>query len=134
VPKIYSALRNSQATRSSKSSATPLSIPILGLGHIVSFKNTKSIAFNKRTRRPFIMTNPRKKKAMDSYTRAIERAISSAYQMAVAGMETAPSLQSWTASSLPLDDSLEWIPQSDGYRTERVKAGEEGIIIVLERI
>jgi hypothetical protein len=129
-----SASSSSPATGSSSSSGTPLSIPILGLGHIVSFKNTKSIAFNRRTKRPFIMTNPRKKKAMESYIRAIEHAISSAYRIATAGMETAPSLQSWTASSLPLDDSLDWIPQSDGYRTERVRQGEEGIVVILEQL
>ena len=126
------------STPSSESRATqpspPLYIKIAGLGHIVSFKNTKMILPARGNRRAMLITDPKKQRAMDEYTRAIERALLSAYQTAGGETRTGQSLQSWTASFVPLDDSLDWIPESDGYRTEHVKPGEEGIVIFIQAI
>lgn len=115
-------------------------LPVLGCGHIVSFKNSKMIlpamlnADGSVKRRAMLITKPEYQKLLKEYEAAIERALLSAYQIAVAGMPTAPSLRSWIASSVFLDDSADWIPESDGYRVERVAPGEEGIVVEITRI
>ena len=81
-----------------------------------------------------LITDPKKQAKMESYTRAIVSALSSAYQTAGGEMQTGLSLASWTASSLPEDDCLDWIPESDGYVTKFVPKGEEGIDIILTKI
>jgi hypothetical protein len=98
------------------------------MGHIVSFKNTKMIA------RRRLITDPRKRALMDQYTRVIESALSSALATTVAVTLTGLSQPCSIASLAPLDDSLDWIPESDGYRTEHVAKGEEGIDIIIERL
>ena len=114
-------------------SDTPLCIQIAGCGHIVSFKNTKMILPAKGNRRAMLITDPKKQRAMEQYTRAIERALLSAYQTAGGETGTGQSLQSWIVSSAPLDDSLDWIPESDGYQTKFVPKGEEGVTIFLTK-
>ncbi len=126
------------------SSAGPtLRLEVLGCGHIVSFKNTKMILPGKyvpdpgskggirQVRPPLLITEPRKQALLKNYEAAIERALLSAYQTAVAGMQTAPSLQSWIQSSVFLDDSVDWIPESEGYAVETVPPGEEGIVVFI---
>lgn len=81
-----------------------------------------------------LITDPKKQKLMKLYMQSIESALCSAYQIIEGEMQTGQSLQSWIASSLPLDDSLDWIPESDGYRTIRVPKGEEGMDIIIEQI
>jgi hypothetical protein len=115
-------------------------IEIEGYGHIVSFKNTKMIlpamvnSSGQTVRRAMLITDPRKQKLMWGYEVAIELALLSAYRTAVAGMPTAPSLQSWIASSVFLDDSLDWIPESAGYTVEQVEKGDEGMVIEITRL
>lgn len=110
---------------------TALFIPIRGVGHVVSFKNTKMLLPAKGARKAMLITEPRKQKLMEQYTQLIERALLSAYQTAGGETGTGLSLASWTAAFVPLDDSLDWIPESDGYRTVRVPAGEEGADIYI---
>lgn len=128
----------SDSSKSSGSPATPwgtaLCIPIRRSGHIVSFKNTKMILPAKGNRRAMLITDPKKQKAMEAYTRAIEQGLLSMYQTAGGETGTGLSLPSWIASCVPLDDSLDWMPESDGYRTERVPQGEEGITIFIQPI
>ncbi len=111
-----------------------LTIKIRGLGHVVSFKNTKMILPAKGSRRAMLITDPKKRKLMDQYTRLIESALCSAYQTAGGETGTGLSRQSWIAASMPLDDSLDWIPESKGYKTESVEPGQEGMDIIIERI
>ncbi len=113
---------------------TPLTIKIRGLGHVVSFKNTKMILPARGSRRAMLITDPKKRKLMDQYTRLIESALSSAYQTAGGETGTGLSRRSWIAASMPLDDSLDWIPESDGYRTELVEDGQEGMDIIIEQL
>jgi hypothetical protein len=115
-------------------------LPVLQCGHIVSFKNSKMILPGKvapngeKIRRAMLITKPEYQKLLKEYEAAIERALLSAYRIAVAGMQTAPSLQSWIVSSVFLDDSVDWIPESDGYVVERVDPGHEGIVIEITRL
>ncbi len=123
-----------KASSSKTSEPLRLTIKIRGLGHVVSFKNTKMILPAKGSRRAMLITDPKKRKLMDLYTQLIEFALCSAYQTAGGETQTGLSRQSWIAVSMPLDDSLDWIPESDGYRTEQVQPGQEGMDIIIERI
>ena len=43
------------------------------------------------------------------------------------------NLPSWTASSVPFDDSVDWIPEIS-VSVERVEKGQEGATVVIERL
>lgn len=105
-----------------------LTIPVTGAGHIPSFKNCKRIV-GKR-----LVLDPKVKDRLARITRVIESHIASLFQTVASETQTEQSLQSWIVSSLPLDDSGDWLPESGGYVIEKVPKGEEGIIITIERI
>lgn len=111
--------------------ATPLTLRLRGCGNVVSFKNTKKIARIKG--RPALITDPRKQKAMDSYIRAFESLLNSAYRTSATGMATGCSLASWIRSCVPLDDSRKWISEQS-LRFIEVAKGDEGADVVLEII
>ena len=96
-----------------------LKLSINGQGHITSFKNSKMIC------RGRLMTNPKKQKQMEAYTRSIESQLRSAYQTTAAETQTVRSLASWIRSSVPLDDSIQWMPEI-GVLVRRVAKGDEG--------
>lgn len=105
--------------------------------HVPSFKNNKELGWRKTKRGktiPTIRTNSRYRRWMDQAIRSIESQLRSWYQTADEGTGTEQSLRSWIVSSVPLDDSLDWIPESGGWRTIRVPKGEEGIRITVEKI
>lgn len=119
----------------------PIRILINDCGHIVSFKNTKMILpaqVNKTTgevtRRAMLITDPKKQRQMRGYELCIEYALRSAFQTAGGETGTGLSLPSWIASCVFLDDSLDWIPECDGWRVERVEKGDEGAVIEITRI
>lgn len=117
-------------------------IELRGGGNVVSFKNTKMIAGIRRANkqgtvwhgRPFVKTDTRKAGYMERTIQGIECALRTLYQTEGIATATGCSLQSWIASSLPLDDSLKWIPKSDGWDVEYVREGMEGFRIEFERI
>jgi hypothetical protein len=118
-----------------------LKLEIRGCGHIVSFKNTKMILpaqIEKGTgrvlRRAMLITDPKKQILMRQYEACIESALYSAFQTAGGETGTGQSLLSWIASCVFVDDSLDQIPESDGYRVERVEKGDEGAVIEITRI
>ena len=115
----------------SKSAPKSLVLVVKELGHVPSFKNTKAIAFNRRTRKRFIRTDPKKKDWMERCIRNFEFQLSSAFPTGGAGTVMEPPARSSIASSLPLDDSLAWIPELHVV-CERVAPGEEGAAIIIE--
>ena len=107
-----------------------LVLKVYGLGHVPSFKNTKSIFRNKKTGRMFIATDPKKKEWME---RAIKLFVSQLLGLFPIGEgETVGECQkqSQIASSLPLDDSLDWMIPGE-QNVVRVPKGEEGAIITI---
>ena len=78
-----------------------------------------------------LITNPVKQKAMDSYILAIESELLSAFRTTDAETQMAHSLASWTALSVPEDDSVQFIPEIH-IHVECVPKGEEGADILIE--
>ena len=109
-----------------------LTLRIQGCGNIVSFKNSKMICAPKG-RRPMLITDPKKQRRMDSCIRSIVSQLNSLYQTAAEGTETGCSLHSWIASSMPLDDSRQWIPEMS-LTFREVPDGEEGAIITIQKL
>lgn len=124
--------------RNPSTPATPLIIRIRNQGHICSFKNTKKIVRRRlkdgQLGTPLIITDPDKKQKMRGYTRDFESALSSTLATISGATQTAPFPPSLIAQLMPLDDSLDWIPESDGWRTLRVAKGEEGVDVIFERL
>lgn len=106
----------------------PIVLKLRGVGTICSFKNTKMIA------RKRLITDPKKQEKMDAYIRAIALALFCAHQTDEIATATGCALPSWIRSSVPLDDSLRWIPESGGFKSLRVPKGQEGADIIIERI
>lgn len=110
--------------------AASLMLSVVGIGNVPSFKNTKSIGRNRKTGKPRIFTNPKKKKWMEACISSFMSQLRGAYPTLENVMRgECPKLLP-TASCLPLDDSLDWmIPGSQSV--ERVAKGLEGAIIVI---
>ena len=78
-------------------------------------------------------TKPAYKKWMDRCIRLIEFTLLSRFRIDAGVMLTGDSLPSWTASSVPFDDSVDWIPEIS-VSVERVEKGQEGATVVIERL
>lgn len=102
-------------------------IVITGVGHIPSFKNHKRICKNR------LIVDPKVGRKMKRITQLITSALRLNFQTDVYGMPTAPSLPSWIASSVPLDDSVAWLP-SISVNVEYVPEGQEGALIQITKI
>lgn len=101
----------------------PVVLRIRGLGHTPSMKNSKQMWF----------TNKRTSAWMKKASASIESQLLSWFRTNAPGTQTTESVRSWIATHLPLDDSLEWIGVPCG-NWRRVKKGEEGAIIVIEKL
>lgn len=110
-----------------------LTIHVKSIGAVPSFKNTKQIARNRKTKQPFIMTDPKKKKWMEACTESFELQLFCATQTSAGGILTAPPPRFLIVSSLPLDDSRQWIPELR-VSSEDCPKGEEGATIIIEPI
>lgn len=114
-------------------SAMLLKLEIKNLGAVPSFKNSKQIAFNRKTRRPFICTDKKKKQWMESAIHSLECQLRILFPTA-----EGETLGEWqkrlqTASFMPLDDC--WEQMLPGNQdVVLVPKGSEGCEIVLERI
>lgn len=105
----------------------PIRLVIQGQGHVPSFKNGKMLA------RGRLITHPKKQAWMEKAAASIASQLISLYQTAEAETPTGVSLQSWIQSSMPLDDSLDWIGVPCGsWRT--VKKGSEGAEVIIEKL
>jgi hypothetical protein len=105
---------------------------VQGLGEIPSFKNKKQIgrSFKKKA---VLFTKPKVKQQMERITRAIECRLRSSFLTVGIAMGTECIPLSRIVSSLPLDDSLAWIPEHS-VNWRRVNKGEEGFELTIEKI
>ncbi len=78
------------------------------------------------------MTTPKAKKQMKAIEQDFVSQLISLYRTSVKGTRTGQSIQSWTASSVPLDDSVREI-QEIVVRVRRAPKGNEGAIVTLEK-
>ncbi len=106
-------------------------LQVSGLGHVPSFKNNKMIVKGRGGRKAMLITDPKKQQWMGRCITAIESRLRSLFQTTSTATETACSLQSKIASSLPLDDSLKWIG-SHSVDWRKVPKGQEGFEMTIE--
>lgn len=102
-------------------------IVIAGISHVPSFKNSKMIA------RGRLITLPARQKWMEQAIRVIESQLRSGSAISEGAISTGPCPLSWIASSLPADDSWQWIPEIR-VQVQRVTKGQEGAEILIERL
>ena len=95
--------------------------------HVPSFKNCKRVVQNR------LITRPDVKRWMDQCIRSFESQLFCATRITGGVTPTAPSPHYLIASSLPLDDSRQWMPEQHLY-CEEVKPGEEGATIIIEKL
>jgi hypothetical protein len=98
---------------------------VQGHGHIANFKNCKACWRN------MLVTAPKAKKQMTSIVNDFVSQLTSLYQTIEDETQTGQSIQSWIASSLPLDDSVREIDEVV-VRVKRAPKGNEGAIIVIK--
>jgi hypothetical protein len=109
-------------------------LTIRNLGHVPAFKNSKIIRRPwGKNGKPIIATKDEYKKWMEQVILSIASQLSSAYRINGGETATALSLPSWIASSLPLDDSRQWIPCM-AVNALDVPPGEEGADILITRM
>lgn len=114
--------------------ATPsLSITLQSLGHVPSFKNKKRVFTNKKIGKSFIGTRGDVKQWMEKAIRNIELQLRSHFLTTVGVTSTERLQPSLIASSVPLDDSRQWISELRILAVE-TNAGEENHEIIIERI
>jgi hypothetical protein len=102
-------------------------IEIENLGPIPSKKNRKRVAGNK------IVTDPEVTHWMELCVESIMLQLNLEYQKQVSEkMRTTCPLRTWIAKTMPLDDSVEWIPDLD-IRTKIVPEGQEGATVTIKR-
>ncbi len=112
---------NTAPTSTAEPKAGSLLLTIRGVGHIPSMKNNKRLFF----------TNHRIATLMKMAAADLELQFVCAYRTDAHAMATGQSLQSWTLSHLPLDDSLDWIGVPCGS-WRRVSKGSEGADVLIE--
>lgn len=104
-----------------------IELAVKHLGHVPSFKNSKMIA------RGRLITDPKKQKWMEACIRSFESQLFCIAQIGGGGTLTAPPAPSLIASSLPQDDSRQWIPRLE-IADREVEKGLEGATIIIESI
>lgn len=120
-------MTTTNADRSNPPKPTALTLVVNGLGHVPSFKNGKMMA------RGRLITDPKKQKWMKLVAASFVSQLNYEYQTREHVMPTGQSPPCWILSSMPLDDSLEWIGVPCGT-WRRVKKGEEGATITIEAL
>jgi len=96
-------------------------------GHVPSFKNNKMLV------RGRLITDPKKQKWMQRCIQSFESQLFLLTRTTAAGTLTDNSLRSLIASSLPLDDSHQWIPEIK-IEAVQLEMGHEGAVIIIEPI
>lgn len=105
---------------------------IRGCGHIPSFKNKKRMG-KSSSGQPVLYTRSDVKRLMDSIILSLESQLRSACRTSALVTSMGQPALSWIVSSLPLDDSWQFIPELV-VRVEQVERGQEGADIVVERL
>jgi len=110
-----------------------ITLKLTGLGAVPSFKNKKMLTRNRRTGKPMLITDPKKKRWMEAAIRSIELQLRGLYPTAAGAMRGECPKPLPTASCLPLDDSLGYmIPGEQSVKL--VPKGEEGCIITITKL
>lgn len=114
---------------------TRIALAVRHQGHIPSFKNNKRAVMIKtaHSERFGVVTKNSTRKWMKNCIRSFELQLFSSTVTTAQGMLTAHSRHSLIASSVPADDSRQWIPEIH-VRCIEVPEGEEGAEIIIERI
>jgi len=108
-----------------------IALVVRNVGHVPSFKNNKrAILDNGRMR---TLTEPKTKKWMEQVTDAFASQLFSLTQTNDAVIPMAPCPPSLIVSSLPLDDSRQWLPEIT-IKCVEVEKGDEGATIIIEPI
>ena len=102
-------------------------------GHVPSFKTQKRAAINRQTGQAMIVTGRKEKEWMQRCIQSFESQLFCACQTIGPVTPTAPPLHCSIASSLPLDDSRQWLPELHVY-VQEVRKDEEGATIIIEEI
>jgi len=79
------------------------------------------------------VTVPRAKKQMNQLVEDFASQLTSLYRTSVSETQTEQSIQSWIASSVPLDDSVREINELV-VRVRRAPKGNEGAIVKIEEV
>jgi len=103
----------------------PIKLVVSGIGPTPSFKNAKKMGRGK------LYTDPEVKAWMERCIRAIESELTSVFVAERTGTLTVCNLQSWTVSSLPLDDCLDWIKE---HSVSWQPSDEEGFELTIEKL
>lgn len=104
---------------------------VRNMGHVPSFKNSKRAILDRNTGKMRTLTEPEVKKWMESATDAFVSQLSSLTQTTDAVIPTEPFPHSLIVSSLPLDDSRQWIGEIRVKCMDAAK-GDEGATIIIE--
>ena len=104
-----------------------INLVIQGHGHIANFKNCKACWRN------MLVTVPKAKKQMMAIEKDFVSQLTSLYRTTEDETQTGQSIQSWIASSVPLDDSVREINEIV-VRVKRAPKGNEGAIVKLDKI
>lgn len=110
-----------------------IELRIKNLGHVPSFKNNKRAILDRKTGKMRTLTEPKTKQWMEDAIQSFVLQLLWASQTIEGEIPTGHSPHSWIASSLPLDDSWQWIPKLD-ISCHKVVKDEEGAQITIEKL
>lgn len=110
-----------------------IELAVKNQGHVPSFKTQKRAGLHRVTGKPFVVSKKEIREWMERCTQSFESQLFSASLITAGGTLMEPRPLSSIVSSLPLDDSRQWIPELHIYCQE-VSKGEEGAIIIIEQI
>jgi len=100
-------------------------LQVRGLGHVPSFKNRKRAILDRNTGKQRTLTEPATKQWMDRCIQSFVSQLLCAAQTIVSGTIPGRSKLFSIVSSLPWDDSRQWIPEIHVLTVE-VDKGDEG--------
>jgi len=102
-------------------------------GHVPSFKTQKRAGIHRVTGQPFVVSKKEIRDWMEHVTRDFELQLLCATQIKDGVTLMAPLPRSLIASSMPLDDSRQWISELLIVSAD-VAPGEEGAHITIQEI
>lgn len=108
----------------------PIKLVVNGLT-IPAFKNKKRAIMDRNTGRMRTMTDAKTQRQMEEITHTIALLLASVIPMPDDAISMEQHLQSWIASSLPLDDSRQWIAELL-ISSQDVDKGNEGVDIIIQ--
>jgi len=110
-----------------------IELEVKGLSHIPSFKNKKRSILDRNTGLQRTLTEGKTKQWMERCTQSLVSQLLCATQTIEGATIPGHSKLSLIVSSLPWDDSRQWIPETH-ITTQEVPNGDEGCLITIERI